>query len=260
MNGKVLTIGGSDPSGGAGIQADIKSITAHGSYAMTALTAVTAQNTIGVFEVELLSPALIQAQIRAVLEDIPPDCIKIGLLYNAEILCAVADILDDIVGKIPVVVDPVIFGKKSNRVLDEEAVRQMKIRLFPTARLITPNIPEAACLAGHDINTPHDQEEVAKLLITTSASNVLVKGGYLQEEEISDILATESGLKHYKKQRIDTPHTHGAGCTLAASIAALLARGKSLTEAVSKAEKYVYKAIQTAPGYGQGCGPLNHVA
>ena len=257
MLGRVLAIAGSDSGGGAGIQADIKAVMAMGGYAATAITAITAQNTLGVQSVHQVPVAMVRAQIAAVLSDIGADAIKTGMLGEAETVEAVADEITRLAPRTPLVVDPVMLAKGGQALLDPDALEILRQRLLPLATLITPNLPEAAALLGRPILDP---VEAAIALRTTGASAVLLKGGHGDGPDLVDILIDGDGIHRFTSARIDTRHTHGTGCTLASAIAAGLAQGLGLREAVRRAIDYVQEAIRTAPGFGEGHGPLNHNA
>ncbi len=257
MKGRVLAIAGSDSGGGAGIQADIKAVMAMGGFAATAITAITAQNTLGVHSVYALPPDLVEAQIEAVLSDIGADAIKTGMLGDAATVERVAKCLEAARHAIPLVVDPVMIAKGGQSFLATEALETMRQRLLPLATLITPNLPEAECLLGHPISDPVD---AAQELLQTGAKAVLLKGGHGHGPELTDVLADADGVRTFIMTRIDTRHTHGTGCTLASAIAAGLAQGMALDAAVGRARAYVQEAIRTAPGFGAGHGPLNHNA
>jgi len=252
-----LSIAGSDPSGGAGIQADLKTFHRHGVYGQAAITLVTVQNTVGVEHVELLAPDLVAAQVRAVLDDIPPGAIKTGALGNAAIAGAVAAVLR---GRgFPLVVDPVMVSKHGAPLMDPSQVRQVVAELFPLAALVTPNIPEAQALLGCAIGGVDDQRAAARdLAAKTGCAAVLLKGGHGEGAEVVDVLWDGGAFHEYRATRIDTVHTHGTGCTTSAAIAAFLACGKPLEMAVEDAVTWVRRAIATAPGLGQGHGPVNH--
>ncbi|MDM7324638.1 MAG: bifunctional hydroxymethylpyrimidine kinase/phosphomethylpyrimidine kinase [Thermus sp.] len=254
-----LTIAGSDSGGGAGIQADLKTFSRFGVYGTSALTLVTAQNTLGVQRVELLPPDLVYRQIQSVAEDFPIHAAKTGALGSAAIVEAVAQALEGY-GIGPLVVDPVMVAKGGDPLLAPEAVQALKERLFPLATLITPNRLEAEALLGRPIPTLADAEEAAKDLLLLGPKAVLLKGGHLPGEEAVDLLATQEGLQAFRAPRIPTQNTHGTGCTLSAAIAALLALGKPLEEAVAEAKAYLTRALARAPGLGHGHGPLNHLA
>lgn len=258
MRGRILIIAGSDPSGGAGIQADIKTVTALGGYAATAITALTVQNTLGVTDVHEVPPSIIAAQIEAVLSDIGADAIKTGMLHNAEVIGVVAEALRGHAA--PLILDPVMVAKGGHKLLLDDAIDALKTRLISRATLITPNIPEAEVLSGLTIRSRQDMEKVAVALQKEYGVSVLLKGGHLEGRNLVDILVTVSGMETIEYQHIDTPHTHGTGCTMASAIATFIAQGKPLPEAVRHAHAYVQAAIRTAPGFGQGHGPLNHTA
>lgn len=255
MGGRVLIVAGSDPSGGAGIQADIKTVTALGGYAMTAITALTAQNTEGVFGVHEVPPAFIAQQMRMVLSDIGADCIKIGMLHSAQVIATVADVLAADAPDVPLVLDPVMVAKGGHALLESSAVASLKERLVGRARVITPNLPEAAALAGDD----SDGCGLAARVLALGPQAVLLKGGHGAGDDVIDILL-ETGAEPevFVSPRLMTRHTHGTGCTLASAIATGVAQGLPLRAAVVRARAYVLEAIRTAPGYGKGHGPLNH--
>jgi hydroxymethylpyrimidine/phosphomethylpyrimidine kinase len=259
MKGRVLICAGSDSGGGAGIQADIKAVTALGGFAMTAITALTAQNTQGVFGVEEVSPAFIRQQMQVVLEDLGADAIKTGMLHRPEVIAAVAETLAAYGAGIPVVVDPVMMAKGGHKLLNDDAHAALKAKLLPLAAVLTPNIPEAEALTGLVIDAPDQMIEAAKALLAMGARAVLVKGGHLEGDSLTDVLLTADGQLHcFEGERLATSSTHGTGCTLASAIAVGLAQGLGLRDAVARARDYVRVAIQTAPGFGKGHGPLNH--
>ena len=251
-----LTIAGSDSSGGAGIQADLKTFAAHGVYGMSAITAVTAQNTQGVTEVAALSPAMVRAQLVAVATDIPPDATKIGMLANADIIVAVADAIREY--RLPnVVLDTVMIAKSRAPLLAVDAIGALRDRLLPIANVITPNVPEAEALTGLAIASVADLRTAARRLVELGARAALVKGGHLSGPAI-DVLWDGREMIELKADRIESRHTHGTGCTLSSAIAARLAIGDSLIDACRAAKAYVTRAIQQAPGLGHGHGPLQH--
>ncbi len=258
MNGRVLVIAGSDSGGGAGIQADIKTVTMLGGYAATAITALTAQNTQGVFGVMPVAADFIVQQIDLVLGDIGADCIKTGMLHSAEIIVAITAALDAAGAGMPRVVDPVMVAKGGAALLEDSAVAALKTVLLPTAAVITPNLPEAEALLGHPIAGADEMPDAARALRALGPGAVLLKGGHLPGDRIVDVLATADGIETFTAPRIATRHTHGTGCTLASAIATGLAQGQALGAAVARARAYVTEAIRHAPGYGQGHGPLNH--
>ena len=257
MKGRVLVIAGSDSGGGAGIQADIKTLTALGAYAATAITALTAQDTLGVHEVLPVPAAFIARQINLVLDDIGADAIKTGMLGEAAAIEAIARALGHRPA-LPLVLDPVMLAKGGATLAGTAAVAAMKRLLIPMAALITPNVPEAEVLAGTRIPDLATMRDVAVSLLTLGASAVLLKGGHLPGGTVVDVLATQEGVEAFSAPRIDSKHTHGTGCTLASAIAAGLAQGMGLRGAVVRARAYVRAAIAAAPGFGAGHGPLDH--
>lgn len=256
MRGRVFVIAGSDSGGGAGIQADIKAVMAMGGYAATAVTAITAQNTLGVHEVAPVPVEMVRRQIAAVLDDIGADALKTGMLGSAETVAAVADEIGRRAPGVPLVVDPVMLAKAGAALLAGDAVETLRARLLPLATVITPNLPEAAALLGHPIADPVAAAEALLAL----APAVLLKGGHGEGGLMVDVLAEADGVQTIALPRIATRHTHGTGCTLASAIAAGLAQGMTLADAVLRARRYVQEAIRTSPGYGAGHGPLNHGA
>ncbi len=256
LSGRVLIIAGSDSGAGAGIQADIKTVMALGGYATTAITAVTAQNTVGVRDVALLPAAMVGAQIDAVTEDIGADAVKTGMLGSAEIAALVAERVGRL-GK-PVVVDPVMVATSGDALLARDAVEVVRARLAPLATVLTPNVPEAELLLGREIGSRAAQREAALDLRRTGAMFVLVKGGHLPGSSMVDVLAGPEGVTELVSPRIETRHTHGTGCTLASAIAVGLAAGMGVPEAVARARQYLRAAMLAAPGLGQGHGPLQH--
>jgi hydroxymethylpyrimidine/phosphomethylpyrimidine kinase len=258
MHGRVLIIAGSDSGGGAGIQADLKTVTALGGYGATAITALTAQNTQGIADIYPVDPDFVIAQARQVLSDLGADCIKIGMLHSAAIIEKVAELFVAWTPAIPMVIDPVMIAKSGAQLLDTGAVECLKQRLFPQASLVTPNLPEAETLTGLKINGSDAMEAAAKILLDFGPAAVLLKGGHLPGDSLQDLLVTPHSQIRFPARRIATRHTHGTGCTLASAIATGLAQGQTLPHAVCRAHAYVQEAIRTAPGYGQGQGPLNH--
>jgi hydroxymethylpyrimidine/phosphomethylpyrimidine kinase len=254
----VLAIAGSDSSGGAGIQADIKTITALGAYAASAITALTAQDTNGVHAVLPVPPDFLRLQMQLVLDDIGADAVKTGMLGDAATVEAVCEILAMHAEGVPVVVDPVIVAKGGATLLEDDAITVLKRRLLPLAALITPNLPEAEVLCGCSIPDRAAMREAAVTLLTLGIPAVLLKGGHLPGEIVVDMLATEQGIEEFAAPRIASRHTHGTGCTLASAIAAGLAQEMELRDAVLRARAYVRAAIISAPGLGSGHGPLNH--
>ncbi len=257
MTCTALTIAGSDSGGGAGIQADLKTFAAHRVYGTSVLTAVTAQNTRGVTMWEAVPPALVRAQIVAVVSDIRPDAVKLGMLANAAIVDTVADALRDL--KLAnVVLDPVMIAKGGARLLEPAAVDAIRNRLLRLADVVTPNVPEAEVLSDVAIGGFDDMHEAARRILSMGARVVLVKGGHLEGPESVDLALTAQGSFELRGRRIHTTSTHGTGCTLASAIAANLALGRNVRDALSLAREYVEGAIVHAPAIGSGHGPLNH--
>jgi hydroxymethylpyrimidine/phosphomethylpyrimidine kinase len=256
MRGRVLVIAGSDSGGGAGIQADIKTIAALDGYAATAITALTAQDTTGVHDVLPVPPAFVARQIAVVLADIGADAIKTGMLGDAATIAAVCDALAGCA--VPLVVDPVMVAKGGARLLADAAVAAMIARLVPFAAVLTPNLPEAEALTGAPVDSLDAMHRAADALLRLGAASVLLKGGHLPGDTVTDLLATPQGTEAFAAPRIVTRHTHGTGCTLASAVATGLAQGMTLRDAVQRARAYVRAAIAAAPGYGAGHGPLNH--
>jgi hydroxymethylpyrimidine/phosphomethylpyrimidine kinase len=250
-----LTVAGSDPSGGAGIQADLKTFHRFHVYGEAVLTLITVQNTRSVSRVELLSPDLVRQQIEAVVSDIPPAAVKTGALGNAEIIRTVAAAL----AGLPLVVDPVMISKHGAPLIAAEAANALLADLFPRALLLTPNLHEAAALTGRPVETEAQMAEAAARLLDLGPQAVLIKGGHLAGRA-SDLLVTRHSAQWFHAERLDTPHTHGTGCTYSAAITALLARGEPLADAVAQAKRFIAQAIQTNPGLGGGQGPVNHFA
>jgi hydroxymethylpyrimidine/phosphomethylpyrimidine kinase len=259
MRGRVLAVAGSDSGGGAGIQADIKTITALGGYAMTAITALTAQDTHGVHGVLPVPPDFVALQMRLCLADIGADAIKIGMLGGAATVDAVADVLDAETIRRPLVLDPVMVAKGGASLLADEAVAQLRNRLFRHTTLITPNLPEAERLTGIPAANEAAMRAALAILLGQGAGAVLLKGGHLPGDDLVDLLAVDGEITAFRSHRIATRHTHGTGCTLASAIATGLAQGMKLLDAVIRARDYVQAAIRSAPGFGGGHGPLNHL-
>lgn len=256
--GRVLAIAGSDSGGGAGIQADIKTITALGGYAATALTAITVQNTLGVTDIYPLPPALVTAQMEAVLADIGADALKTGMLGDAAMIDAIADAIEEKAAALPFVLDPVMMAKGGALLLAEGAEKRLIERLLPLASVITPNAPELARLTGWTVETTEQLSQAARRLARDTGASVLAKGGHIAGETLVDILIDHGEEQRFSSTRIETRHSHGTGCTLASAVATGLAQGLSLHDAVMRGRDYVRKAIRTARGFGQGHGPLNH--
>jgi hydroxymethylpyrimidine/phosphomethylpyrimidine kinase len=258
VKGRVLIIAGSDSGGGAGIQADIKTVTALGGYAMTAITALTAQNTLGVHGIFPVPEDFIAQQIDVVLSDIGADAIKTGMLHSAGVIEAIVAALQKQAATVPVVVDPVMVAKGGAALLQDDAVIALKTLLLPRATLLTPNIPEAEALTGLKIVNSADMQQAGHQLLAMGAGAVLIKGGHMEGDLLEDWLVTAEGVQRFISARIHTRHTHGTGCTLASAIATGLAQRLPMADAVDRARLYVTAAIRTAPGFGQGHGPLNH--
>lgn len=258
MKGRVLIVAGSDPSGGAGLQADIKTVTALGAYAAAAVTAITVQNTRGVSAVHAVPPAVIVDQIAAVLDDIGADAIKIGMIGEEAAAHALADLLRSRARDIPVVLDPVLVATSGDALAGEGVAGVILNELLPLAAIVTPNAEEAAALTGIDVRDEGGLAQAGAALIEAGAATALVKGGHLAGDDVTDVLVTSGAATTFRNRRIETTSTHGTGCSLASAIAAGLAQGMPLEEAVARAITYVREALRTAPGYGGGCGPLNH--
>ena len=258
MKGRVLIVAGSDSGGGAGIQADIKTVTAMNGFAATAITALTAQNTEGVHGVVGVEPAFIARQIEVVLSDIGADALKTGMLHSAEVIEVVASEIAKHAAGLPLVVDPVMVAKGGHRLLLTEAEAALRDTLLPMAALITPNLPEAEVLAGFPVRTEADMKRAAERLAALGAGAVLMKGGHLEGDRVVDLLFQDGRFDRFEDARIASRSTHGTGCTLASAIAAGLAQKMTLKDAVTRARDYVRRAIETAPGFGRGHGPLNH--
>ena len=258
LHGRVLVIAGSDSGGGAGIQADIKTISALGGFAMTAITALTAQNTLGVHGVHKVPPAFVAAQISCVLDDLGADALKTGMLGDEAVIDAICTVLEVQPRRIPLVLDPVMIAKGGAALLAEDAVAHLKRRLLPLAAILTPNLPEAEALSGMRIESEDQMHHAADVLLTLGVPAVLLKGGHLPGEEVVDLLATEAETLVFRAPRIHSRHTHGTGCTLASAVATGLAQGMSLQDAVSRGRDFVRAAIASAPGFGAGHGPLDH--
>ena len=258
IKSKVLIIAGSDSSGGAGIQADIKTVSSLGSYAMTAITAVTSQNTKGVVSIFSISPPEISRQIEFTSKDIRPDAIKIGMLSNSKVINTVFKSLRKIKAT-KIILDPVMVAKGGAKLINESSIKILKQKIIKKVTLITPNIPEAEILSGQKIYTKEDMINAAKKLIKIGAKNVLIKGGHLKSSITYDILLEKNKISIFKHNRIKSKHTHGTGCTLSSAITTYYSCGKSLKKSCENAIKYVNQAIRNAPKYGKGNGPINHL-
>ena len=255
---KILIIAGSDSSGGAGIQADIKTVTALGSYAMTAITAVTSQNTTGVKSIVSIAPKEILNQIMFTSKDIKPDAIKIGMLQSTRVINSIVKSLDNIKIK-KIVLDPVMIAKGGAKLIDDNAIKSLKLRLIKRVILITPNIPEAEILTNTKIRNKEDMIFAANKLLESGAKNVLIKGGHLKSKLVHDIFVNKSDIKIFSSKRYKTRNTHGTGCTLSSAITTFLSCGKPLKKSCELGIKYVGSAITTNPNYGKGHGPINHL-
>ena len=255
---KILIIAGSDSSGGAGIQADIKTVTALGSYGMTAITAVTTQNTKGVKSIVPISPKEILSQIMFTSRDIEPDAIKIGMLHSSKVIECVIQSLNKIKIK-KIVLDPVMMAKGGTKLIDNSAINLIRVNLIKRVTLITPNIPEAEILTGLKIKNKDDMIAAANKLINIGAQNVLIKGGHLKSKKVKDIFLNKSDLKIFVNPRYNTRNTHGTGCTLSSAITTFFSCGKPIKKACELGIKYVNSAILTNPNYGKGHGPINHL-
>lgn len=252
-----LTIAGSDPSGGAGIQADLKTFHQFGVYGEAAITLLTIQNTMGVSAVELMPGHIVRRQVEVVLADIRPAAIKTGALGGEEAIQTVAELASGF--KCPLVVDPVMVSTSGHQLLQPEAERALRDLLLLRCTLVTPNVAEAQILSGMDIATVQDAERAAERISRLGNPAVLVKGGHLVDDA-TDVLYFDGAFHHFPGNRVQTPHTHGSGCTYSAAITALLAKGEGLIPAIRAAKAFVQRAIETAPGLGHGKGPLNHFA
>ena len=254
--GRVLIIAGSDSGGGAGIQADIKTVTALGGYAATAITAITVQDTRGVQAMHPVAAAIVEAQARAVLDDIGADAIKTGMLGGVRMVETVARLLSG--AGVPAVVDPVMISKTGASLLAPGALAAFRALMIPAATLLTPNAPEAEALTGEAVTSIDGQRRAGEALLRAGAKAVLVKGGHVPGPRVLDLLLTPDGETSFEGPRLDTLHTHGTGCTLASACATGLAQGMGLTEVVARAVAYTAEAIARAPGFGAGAGPLDH--
>jgi len=258
---RILAIAGSDSSGGAGIQADIKTITMLGGYAMTAITSVTAQNSVGVQAIAPMSGDVVARQITSCIEDIGVDAIKIGMLHDEEIIAATLETLTALKPAVPIVLDPVMLSTSGAALIAPEAIRVMREKLFPIATLLTPNVPELGHIVGKGLVTSAQMADAADELAEESGTAVLAKGGHTDDARIIDILVDPDGRAvQFDHARIITQHTHGTGCTLSSAIATLLGHGQPLEHAVRLGRNFVLQAIENAPGYGAGNGPLGHQA
>ncbi len=258
IKSKVLIIAGSDSSGGAGIQADIKTVTSLGSYAFTAITAVTVQNTKGVMSVISIPPREIKNQIMYSAKDIKPDAIKIGMLSSKPVIKKVLSSVNELNFR-KIILDPVMVAKGGAKLIEDEAIRFLKKKLLNKVSLVTPNIPEAEILSGIKIHNKEDMILAANELIRLGAKNVLIKGGHLESRNVEDILLSKSDFKIFTSRRYKTQNTHGTGCTLSTAITTFFSCGKTIKKACELGIKYVNSAILTNPNYGKGHGPINHL-
>ena len=258
IRGRVLSIAGSDSGGGAGLQADLKTITALGGYASTAVTAITVQNTLGVGDIHPVPLKVISAQIKAVLEDIGADAIKTGMLATTDVIKTVAVALQATGPNIPLIVDPVMVAKGGATLLAVDALEVLRTLMLPRADLVTPNLPEAEALTGRKISSVQDMRAAAKLILAFGPKAVLLKGGHLPGTQVTDVYIGPDGTHEWSVERILTNQTHGTGCTLASAVATGFAQGMNAIDSISRARAYVLQAIKTAPGFGRGHGPLNH--
>jgi hydroxymethylpyrimidine/phosphomethylpyrimidine kinase len=258
INGRVLVVAGSDSTGGTGIQADIKTVTALGGYAMTAVTALTARDTQGTVDILPVPVEFVQRQMRMAISDIGVDVIHLGMLHSADMINGVTDVIEELAPGLPVVLDPIAVTKSGRSLLDQEGMRHLKIRLLPMATCITPNLREAELLAGMDINDLETRRHATMMMLTLGAKSVLLKGGHGDEDPVIDLLATEDGITTLTYPRQSTRHVAGIGSTLSAAIACHLAQGRGIVDAVKQARGYVQECIRQAPGFGIGAGPVNH--
>ena len=256
---KILIIAGSDSSGGAGIQADIKTVTALGSYAMTAITAVTSQNTTGVTSIKAISPREISKQIEFTSKDIKPDAVKIGMLHSTKVIKAVLNSLNKIKAQ-KIILDPVMVAKGGTKLISDASIKILESKLIKRVSLITPNIPEAEILTKISISSVDDMIRAAKILLNFGAKNVLIKGGHIKSNIMIDVFLSKNQIITFKNKKINTKNTHGTGCTLSSAIATYYSCGKTLKKSCEMAIKYVNHSIGTGPGYGKGHGPINHLS
>ena len=255
---KILIIAGSDSSGGAGIQADIKTVTALGCYAMTAVTAITAQNTTGVKSIVAIPPKEIANQILFTINDIKPEAVKIGMLHSVDVIKNVISCLKKIKTN-KIILDPVMVAKGGAKLINDKAIDILEKKLIKQSFLITPNIPEAEVLSNMKINNKEDMVFAGSILINKGAKNVLIKGGHLETNLVSDVLINKKEIKIFKNKRIQSKNTHGTGCTLSSAITTYLACGKTINKACELGIKYVNQAIRSKINYGEGHGPINHL-
>ena len=259
IKSKVLIIAGSDSSGGAGIQADIKTVTSLGSYAMTAITAITSQNTTGVLSISKVPENEIKKQIEFTSKDIKPDAIKIGMLHSSKVINTVINSLKKIRVK-KIILDPVMVAKGGTKLIDDKSIQILRTRLMKKVTLITPNIPEAEILTQTKIKNIKDMIIAGKKLLKLGVKNVLIKGGHLKSSHVFDIFLNKKEEKIFKSKKINTKNTHGTGCTLSSAIATYFSCGKTLKKSCGMAINYVNHSIGTGPKYGKGHGPINHIS
>ncbi len=255
---KILIIAGSDSSGGAGIQADIKTVTALGCYAMTAITAITAQNTTGVYSVTPVPTKDIEKQILFTCKDIKPDVVKIGMLYSDKVISSVIKALDIIKAK-KIILDPVMVAKSGTKLINQSAIESLKSRLIKKTYLITPNIPEAEILTNKKIRSTEEMINAASTLLNLGAKNILLKGGHQNSYLVKDIFLNKTEIKVFENKKIRTKNTHGTGCTLSSAVATFLSCGKPIKKSCELGIKYVNQAIKSNLNYGKGHGPINHL-
>jgi hydroxymethylpyrimidine/phosphomethylpyrimidine kinase len=256
---RIMSIAGSDSGGGAGIQGDIKTITALGGFATTSITAITAQNTLGVNKILNVPEEMVEAQILSVLDDIGTDAIKIGMLSNEKIILCISNLLSKINKSIPIVLDPVMVAKGGHKLLDIGAEKALIENLMPLCSIITPNIPEAEVITGKEINNIKDLERTGQEIIKMGINNVLMKGGHLTDNNLTDILISKNKTDYFYSTKIITKNSHGTGCTLSSAIACGMGQQMNLYSAVERAHAFVNKSIKYAPNLGKGNGPLNHL-
>ena len=256
---KILIIAGSDSSGGAGIQADIKTVTALGSYAMTAITAVTSQNTTGVTSIEAISPREISKQIEFTSKDIKPDAVKIGMLHSTKVIKAVLNSLNKIKAQ-KIILDPVMVAKGGTKLINDASIKILESKLIKRVSLITPNIPEAEILTKISISSVDDMIRAAKILLNFGAKNILINGGHIKSNIMIDVFLNKNQIITFKNKKINTKNTHGTGCTLSSAIATYYSCGKTLKKSCEMAIKYVNHSIGAGLKYGKGHGPINHLS
>ena len=260
MKGRILVVGGSDSGGGAGIQADLKSVMALGGYAGTAITVLTAQDTTQVSKIESVSAEMVAQQMSMMFDDIGVDCIKTGMLYSRNIIAAVSAMLLEKARNIPMVLDPVLVATSGSVLLEKSARQALTEQLFHQSILVTPNVPEAETLTGVRILSFDDMVTAGRGMLGLGAPSVLIKGGHMKGDLIRDVLVTANGVKIFDSDRIDNPNTHGTGCTLSSAITSFYSCGKTLKKSCELATKYVHNSIRSNLNYGKGHGPINHLS